>query len=218
MNTKKHIYFIPGTAADSKIFERISLPSENFELHFLEWFLPLSKTETIEHYAKRMCDLVTHENPILIGVSFGGIMAQEMAKQLTYNTIVLISSIKNKEELSPKLKFIRAFKLYKLFPSKSISKIERLFVFFSEKKMKSKIATYRYYLPVRNPLFLNWAIKEAVEWKQEKNLNNLIHIHGENDFIFPIKHIQNCISIPKGDHAIILTHYKKINQILSKHL
>lgn len=77
---KKHLYFIPGTAANSKIFERIELPKDQFEMHFLEWIVPASKDETIEAYAKRFSEGIIHENPILLGVSFGGIMAQEVSK------------------------------------------------------------------------------------------------------------------------------------------
>jgi len=91
---KKHIYLVPGLAASSKIFEYLNFPKEKFELHFLEWLLPLTETEPIEEYAKRMAEFVTEENSILIGVSFGGIMVQEMSKHLKVQKIILISSVK----------------------------------------------------------------------------------------------------------------------------
>ncbi len=62
-----------------KIFERIQLPEETFEMHLLEWFLP-EQNESLEAYAKRMTLKIKHENPVLIGVSFGGILVQEMAR------------------------------------------------------------------------------------------------------------------------------------------
>jgi hypothetical protein len=40
----------------------------------------LNLEETLVSYAKRMCEKVTHPNPVLIGVSFGGILVQEMSK------------------------------------------------------------------------------------------------------------------------------------------
>ena len=73
---KKNIYFVPGLAASSSIFEFLELPTDKYELHFLEWILPISEQETIESYSKRMAALVTSKNPILIGVSFGGVMVQ----------------------------------------------------------------------------------------------------------------------------------------------
>ena len=88
-NTKIHIYFVPGLAASSKIFEYLKFPDDTFKLHFLEWLLPLSETEKIEDYSKRMAALVTEENPVLVGVSFGGIIVQEMSKHLKVKKIIL---------------------------------------------------------------------------------------------------------------------------------
>ena len=77
--SKIQVYFVPGLAASIEIFENIKLPESIFEVHFLEWILPIHN-ETIESYAERMCQKISHENIILIGVSFGGIMVQEMSK------------------------------------------------------------------------------------------------------------------------------------------
>ena len=40
------------------------------------------KGESLASYAKRMSQRVEHKNPVLLGVSFGGILVQEMAKYL----------------------------------------------------------------------------------------------------------------------------------------
>ena len=76
--TKISVYFMPGLAASSLIFERIDLPQELFEVHFLDWELPVGE-ESLAEYAKRMSEKITAPNPVLIGVSFGGILVQEMA-------------------------------------------------------------------------------------------------------------------------------------------
>jgi thioesterase domain-containing protein len=36
--------------------------------------------ESLDEYAKRIAEKIKLENPVLIGVSFGGILVQEMAK------------------------------------------------------------------------------------------------------------------------------------------
>ena len=79
---------MPGLGASSKIFERISLPKDTFELHFLEWKIPTSLDETIEEYALRISDDITHKNPVLLGVSFGGILVQEIAKIISVQKII----------------------------------------------------------------------------------------------------------------------------------
>ena len=77
-----HVYFMPGMAANPTIFEHIKLPEDNFKVHWLEWIIPNPK-ESIEDYAKRLAQNVKHENSVLLGVCFGGIMVQEMSKFLS---------------------------------------------------------------------------------------------------------------------------------------
>ena len=72
---------MPGMAASPKIFEYLKFP-KNFQIHLLSWIPPI-KEEPLSHYAKRMCKRVVHKNSILLGVSFGGILVQEMAKYVS---------------------------------------------------------------------------------------------------------------------------------------
>ncbi len=41
--SKVPVYFMPGLAASPAIFENIKLPEDQFEMYFLEWFLPNDK-------------------------------------------------------------------------------------------------------------------------------------------------------------------------------
>ena len=77
------VYFMPGMAANPTIFEYIKLPEDRFKIYWLSWKIPL-KNETLQEYAKRMCDDVKHDNPVLLGVSFGGILVQEMSKRVRF--------------------------------------------------------------------------------------------------------------------------------------
>ena len=216
--SKTHIYFVPGLAASSKIFEYIKVPEEKYEMHFLEWLIPLSQSESIEHYAKRMCDLIEHKNPVLIGVSFGGIMVQEMSKLITTQKIIIISSVKTKNEIPKRLKLARITKAYKLFPTKSIINIESFSKYIFGDFAKRRVELYKIYLSMRDDRYLNWSIYNILNWKQKNPLPNIIHIHGKDDHIFPIKHIKDCICIEHGSHVMILNKAKTINKILLENL
>ncbi|PHO01415.1 alpha/beta hydrolase, partial [Rhodobacteraceae bacterium 4F10] len=139
---KTHLYFVPGLAANTKIFERISLPEEHFELHFLDWMLPTSINESIEEYAQRMCAKIQHKNPVLIGVSFGGIMVQEMSKIIDCKKIIIISSVKSNKEFPKRFKLVQVTKAYKLFPSKVISNIESYERYFFNDYLKKRAELY----------------------------------------------------------------------------
>lgn len=215
---KKHLYFIPGTAANAKIFEHLKLPCDRFELHYLEWLIPISRNEKIEDYASRMSSQIKHKNPVLIGVSFGGVLAQEISKIITCEKIVLISSIKNRNELSKALNLIQKTKAYKLFPSSALPTIEILMKKLYGEKIKKRIQQYNDYLSFRDPLYLNWAIQQVLCWDQKNSLPNCLHIHGDKDPIFPVKYIQNCTIVPNGSHIMILTKAKEISKILINEL
>ena len=91
------VYFMPGLAASTTIFERIHLPEDIFEIFFLEWVIP-TKNETLVMYASRLAKEIVHENPVLIGVSFGGVLVQEMARIIPVRKTIIISSVKTNQE------------------------------------------------------------------------------------------------------------------------
>ena len=119
------VYFMPGMAANYKIFENIKLDSKRFESHYLEWLEPL-KEEALESYVSRICEKIKHPNPILIGVSFGGIIVQEIAKQRPVDKVIIISSVKDPSEFPSRIHWAKKWKLYHLFPSAYVNSLETL--------------------------------------------------------------------------------------------
>src|SRR6056297_686438 len=111
-----HVYFMPGMAANSSIFEYIKLPEDRFKMHFLEWIIP-KKDESLKNYALRMNKYVKHKNAVLIGVSFGGIIVQEMAKSLKPKRLIIISSVKCRDELPKRMRYAAKTGLVKLVPT-----------------------------------------------------------------------------------------------------
>lgn len=214
--TKVHIYFMPGLAASSKIFEYIQLPTNKFELHYLDWILPVSINESLKAYAKRMAEFVKEEKPVLVGVSFGGILVQEMSRFLNIQKIILISTIKSNTEFPNRLKFIHKTQLYKLFPSKYVTKFEEYAQYALGDFAKKRVKLYKEYLSVRDELYLNWAIENVLKWEQTIPLKNYVHIHGTDDAIFPIKHIQNCIPVINGTHEMIIFKAKTISKLIAE--
>jgi len=114
----KAVYLMPGMAANPSIFENIRLPEEKYTVHLLEWQLPESPKESIASYAMRMTEYIKHDRPILIGVSFGGVLVQEIAKHITVEKLIIISSIKSKYEMPRRFKLSRKLKLYKVVPTR----------------------------------------------------------------------------------------------------
>lgn len=216
MANKKHIYFMPGLGAGSKIFENINLPKSDYEFHFLDWLIPQSIDESLENYTKRLCQKIEYENPILIGVSFGGIIVQEMNELIQPQKTIIISSVKNNSEFPKRMKFLKLTRAYKLIPARRISNMENFSKFGFGKSLKKKTELYNKYLEIKDEKYLNWAIFNLLHWNSNNSVNNIFHIHGSEDEIFPIKYIENCIEIKGGSHAMIITKAKRINRILKE--
>lgn len=214
---KLAVYFVPGLAASTSIFEYIQLP-EDYEIHLLPWLVPLSKDESIKDYAMRMCHSITAEKHVLVGVSFGGIMVQEMCKISKPLKTIIISSVKHHDELPLRLKLARDTRAYKLTPVKAITNIEKYLIYLYGDGIKKRAELYKKYLSMRDETYLPWAIKNVLHWKQQRSYTDTIHIHGDKDGIFPIKNIKNCIIVKGGTHIMILNKAKKINQILTDQL
>ena len=210
------VYFMPGLAASTSIFEHIKLPEDQFEMVFLEWFLPNDK-ESIESYAKRMNEKILHENPVLIGVSFGGILVQEMAKLIPTNKVIIISSVKSNTEFPPRLKMAKATKVYKILPTQLLANVELLVKYaFGSTIVKKRLKLYEKYLSVRDKKYLDWSIENVLLWPQKSADENTIHIQGDADEVFPIKNIQNCIVVKGGTHIMIINKFKWFNENLPK--
>lgn len=211
-----HVYLMPGMAANPKIFEYIQLPEDQFELHWLEWMLPDYADETIQDYAKRMAKFVKYDNSVLLGVSFGGLLVQEMSNFLNLRKLIVVSSVRSNQELPRRLKLMRKTKLYKVLPTQLASNIDLLAKFAFGKTITKRVELYKKYLSVSDKRYLDWAIKEVVCWEQTEHNQNAIHIHGDNDIVFPIKYIKDCIVVKGGTHIMIINKYKWFNKNLPK--
>lgn len=208
-----HVYLMPGMAASSSIFEHWVFPEDRFTLHRLDWLLPAPK-ESLSDYAQRMCAYVKHEYPVLIGVSFGGVLVQEMAKHITVKKLIIISSIKVRTEMPRRFILLRKLKLYYVLPTRLFEDVEKLAKYAFGETLMDRLNLYKRYLSMNDKNYLNWAIKNMVCWDQEQAPPGVIHIHGEKDKILPTKYIENALIIPNGTHIMVITKYKWFNQNL----
>lgn len=208
---KIHVYFVPGLGADCRIFENLKLPATQFEMHFINWIQP-EQNESLVAYAQRMSLFVTEPNCVLVGVSFGGIVVQEMAQFVQPKKILIISSVKSNQELPILMQLARKTKFYTLFPSRLLGKIPVLARYFNGKNVLAKsMQLYKKYLTVHDPYYVNWSIKQILHWNRSEAASEVVHIHGELDSVFPIKNCTNTIAVKGGTHAMILTKYKWFN-------
>ena len=213
-NTTKHnIYLLPGLGADERLFQHWQIADAN--LHPIRYLNPKSK-ESLEAYVWRLTKQIEHENPILLGHSLGGILAQEMGEFIEAEKVIILGSIKTKYERPPFFKKYKRFPLHRFFSHDHLNfVIPKL-----EQHLKKKAESSQLYWSMLNDTdnsFLQWGFDKVVQWERAESLGNLFHIQGTEDKIFPIKHlhppfyqIQNLIHFPYGKEAEICALIEKI--------
>ena len=207
----KHIYCISGFGADERVFSRLNFKDD--EVHFMLWPDPL-RNETIEEYAKRMSEQIKGDNPILLGLSFGGIMCIEIAKILTAAKVIIISSIKSFHEMPMWMRLTGKLKLDKIFPLKTFWFIEPIENYNLGIENKEELKLVKEYRKTIGQQYTNWATHQILNWENDWVPENLIHIHGSKDHIFPIKNIKADFVISGGGHFMIMNRSEKVNAII----
>jgi len=135
---------------------------------------------------------------------------------LSLRKLIIISSVKSNKEFPARLHVMKTTKIYKLIPTKLIGKIKRWEQLVYGDVAKKIAQAYQKYLTVISKEYLDWAIKNILEWGQKTPNPKVIHIHGEFDQVFPIRNIENFIMVPKANHAMILRRSKWFNEHLPK--
>ncbi len=207
-------YFISGLGADKRAFYKIQLPA-GYQPVYLDWIMPLPN-ESFSEYAKRFSILIkADEDFILIGLSFGGMLACEIAKLITPKKLIIISSLSSYKELPWYFKMAGKLRLHKII-SPAIYKQATLlnrFMGAGDKEMKAIVYSY-----VNNidPSFIRWALNIVVNWSLTKRLPDLIHIHGSNDHLLPRRYVQANYVVEKGGHLMVMNRSGEINRILNQ--
>lgn len=205
------IYIFSGLGVDRRVFDNIDFG--NLDVEFIDWIMPL-RNELLENYAERISLKITTENPILIGLSFGGMVAVEISKIIKTKQIILIASAKNKFELPKFNRVSGKLKLNKLIP-KSVFKSQNFVTNWllgieteSDKQLLKDI------LNDTDADFFSWAINEIVNWKNEAIPENVIHIHGNKDHIIPFNNVKADFVIEGGGHFMTVNKSVDIQQII----
>jgi pimeloyl-ACP methyl ester carboxylesterase len=123
----REIYLLSGLGADKRVFDSVDF--SGFNVNHVDWITP-TDNESIESYAKRLLGQIKTNRPTLIGVSFGGIMTVEIAKQIETEKIILISSAKTKFDIPVYFRIVGQLRINKLIPTTIFKSVNSLTYWF----------------------------------------------------------------------------------------
>lgn len=212
----KTIYLIPGVGANHRIFENLDFSGD--EVVHIKW-PKHKKQEPLETYVKRILPQIKKDTqPVLIGMSFGGVVAIELAKLVKPCQTIIISSIKTYHERPLKFLFFNSLKFHRLVPGRMAVEFR-----FWMRWLLGKLSAKDKHLIDEmvkdiDIAFNEWAVDQVINWKNEEVPENLIHIHGTKDRIFPHYYINNAVWVKGGSHFMIVNCAKEISRMINHEL
>jgi len=211
------IYFISGLGADERIYGKIRLPV-GYEMQHIPWE-PVGKGQDIASYARQLARRIDAGRPFMLaGLSFGGMMAIEICKFLRPQKLILFSTVKTAAELPALYRLAGKLKLYNILPWK-IYRLSLPFLYwFVGANNEASRTLLRSFLEHTDPGFLKWAVGEICSWKNTEIFSPYVHIHGEEDVVFPYKGLRAGHTIKGGTHFAVFDDAERINTILAEEL
>jgi len=170
--------------------------------------------ESIEAYAARLLTQIKTPLPILIGLSFGGLIAVEVAKLMETRQVILIASAKTKDEIPFYYRWAGKIKLHKRLPTHLLKRKNAFSDLIFRNSTNADRELMNSIFEGTNQVFLNWAIDKVVNWKNRVQVANIQHIHGTADRIFPVRFAKCTIRIKDGGHLLTLKRPDEISKIL----
>ncbi len=210
------VYAFSGLGADGRLFEKIELP-EGLELVPMDWLHP-GKSKTLADYAALYADAYAFEkDSILMGVSLGGFLSQELSLLGIGKAIILISTVVSRREMPALLRLAGAFRVSRLANKPLLMKLANFGDHFTIKSRKGRALFYDM-LRDADPRLMAFGARAITEWKGVSCPLPVLRLHGTNDRVFPPHRIGDHVSIPDGNHFMTYEYADAINPLLNEFL
>lgn len=209
----KKVYFISGLGADKRVFSYLDLSF--CEPVFIDWIQP-EVNETLKAYALRLRKEIPEKNPVIVGISFGGMLVTEMNKADKNMKGIIVSSNKISAEFPRYLRITKYFPVYKWTPVFISKKVMLTTAWLSGRKDKTQKKIMRQIIMDSDINFVRWAIHAILQWKNKEIPTGLIHIHGTADKLLPYRLVKPDYTIKQGSHVMTMDKHAEISDLLKK--
>lgn len=204
------IYLLSGMGADERAFAKINLSPHRIE--YVPWIKPLHK-ESLKDYAARMASSL-EEHQIIMGLSFGGLVAVEIVKIKPMRKVFIISSCKTSSEIPFYYKICRYIPLHRLLPLHQVHRWHGAMNFFFGNRSPAEQKRLKEIIMSVHSDLMSWSLHQFIHWNNRTLLPNIIHIHGTKDNLLPIRFTQPHYIIKDGNHYMIYDKATEITSIL----
>ena len=210
---RKKIFLFTGLGADERAFSYIKFPGDYHIIH-VYWLKP-EKNESLLSYCRRLIEKYEiHRTDVLIGLSFGGIVATEIHILLNSSLTVLISSVATADELPVSYKIAGKINFNKIIPKSFYNNPDLLKKYFFNLKSEEQIKLFDEILKKSDVDFVSWAIDKILHWHNSKKPSRLYKINGSADRILPVKRRNTDFFIVNGNHFLTWQKPEEVSDII----
>jgi pimeloyl-ACP methyl ester carboxylesterase len=210
----KSVYFITGLGASIRSFHFLDV---SFCKAVLIELPAIARGEKLENYAMKVRKLIPEEHPTVVGLSFGGMLAVEMAKQDPLMQAIIISSIRSSREFPGYLRAGIYLPLYRWMPGSWQKQCKNIFQgIIGRTKGEAYKQVQDLILKESNPKVTSAIIDMVLRWKSDTIPPNIIHIHGTADRTLPYRKVTADHTIEGGTHLMIMDRAEEISVILKQ--
>jgi pimeloyl-ACP methyl ester carboxylesterase len=207
--TETPLIFFSGMAADASILAPQMAAFPN--LLVPEWPQPI-EDESLSEYCERLAEKLRPHGAVAIGgVSFGGIVALEVAQFLKPPCVILIASVRGPSEMPWRIRALGPFlPLLTFMPIRWMQWLAGAAPLWSS-VFAGVVKQFRQ----ADPVTLRWSIRQIFHWKQAATLAcPLFQIHGDRDFVFPVSKTKPQVIVQGGGHLISVTRGRQVNEFV----
>ena len=209
----KRIYCISGLGADHRLFSKLSIPG--YELTAMPW-LPFDKSDDMVSYAAKMAACIEGKEAIIIGLSFGGMLATEIARTHPDYKIFLVSSAKTASEIKIHGGAVSKWLIRSGIVPPGVLNIPFFTtLYYLGAKTKDDRMLLSRLIRDADGRFMKWALKTIATWQNKVIPANVIHIHGTADKTIPSSGVHPDFWIPGGSHIMIYNRAEEVGKIIS---
>lgn len=193
----ERLILLKGMNPDANVFSRLA--SEFSGAEHVEWPSIDSRSSMTDLAYELISRYHIDRDCSLVGVSFGGIIAQEIAAIVHCKLCVVISTMCQREELPAMGRFLGAL---------PVGCIYKLCLY------GAKFGLFRKHGAL-DEVWTSWVVSRVVAWNAPmiSSETKLIRIHGDRDRTFP-NGCSEADLVLNGGHLIIATHADKISEVI----
>lgn len=208
-----NLVLLPGMMADSRLF---APQLKQFPDAIVPAWPVHKTTDTLRSFAERLAGCLPQGPMVVVGVSFGGLVALELARFVDTQCCVVVSAVRSPREFPWPMRVLRP--LGRSHP-RLFDAATRLGVRATRPSLRPVTKRrFNRMLSGPNAEFYRWASWAVLNWQGTRIGCPVRQVHGSVDRTFPVARTKPDTIVEQAGHGLIMTHPRIVNDVIRESL